>query len=728
MKLWYWRTRAVRWLHSLGGKFILRVAGVLMITMGIIGTVNYQAQSQYGLDLLQTKGASLGHFMASVSAEAILAYDYVTLSNYVREVSQEQDVVYIVITSAEGHHLASYLNEDSDFISTLEEQRKDDLVIGAVERLARDARILKVATDIVFNARRIGQIEIGLDRSQAELMAQETLVRHLMNNIVLLIMMALSIYIVFRYSTLQPIRLLMQGAARVASGRLDTDVPIGTRDEMGKLARAFNMMMRSLQASLADKDAAFQKLQELNQSLEQRVHERTLALQTVNHELKHLALHDALTGLPNRVLIQDRLEHSVVDARRRQSPFAVFMIDLDRFKEVNDTLGHNAGDQMLVQVSQRLSKALREADTVGRLGGDEFAVIVNDVNVDASIIVASKILQAFEQPFSLERIELSATPSIGVAIYPEHGETPQALLKSADIAMYVAKQHKEGFCIYHPSKDFHSEQRLTLTSELRKALSDNQLRLYYQPKIDLQRQRLVGVEALVRWQHPEKGMINPDDFIPLAEQTGLIKPLTHWLLEKALSDLQSWQKKGLSLTVAVNLSAQNLQDAQFISYLADRLRQYETPAGRLVLEVTETALMHHTQRAIEILRQLRHLGIRLSIDDFGVGYSSFSYLKQLPVDDIKIDKSFVMDIGRDNDDAVIVESIIALAHHLGLQVVAEGVENTSVMKQLLDWGCDLAQGYYISRPLPEAELMLFLDKLGSGMNFPVSSPALVRQT
>lgn len=706
---------------GLGGKFILLAVGVMSITMGIIGVLNYQSQSSYGLELLKTKGVTVGNFMAAVSIEPILAYDYVTLNDYVRDVSQEKDIVFIVITTPEGRNLTSFLNIKNDYIGQKIGKTKYHVVINAIENLEKDPRILNVRTDIIFNKKVIGRVRIGLDRRQAQLAAQTALIRQFIHNLILLSILGVSIYIVFRFSTLKPLQQLMRGAKRIARGDLDEEVIISSEDEMGKLARAFNMMMHNLKSNINDKDDALVQVKELNCTLEKRVEERTRALESLNRELKHLALHDSLTGLPNRVLIQDRLEQSVLDAKRRQDTFAVFMIDLDRFKEVNDTLGHDVGDQLLLQVSQRLVEALRDIDTVGRLGGDEFAIIVDDVNVNASVIVAGKILQAFDLPFTLDRMSLNTSASIGIAIYPEHGDSPQELLKSADVAMYFAKHHQEDFCIYHPSKDFHSEQRLSLGSELREAVTANQLNLYYQPKIDLQQQRVVGVEALVRWQHPLKGTINPDDFIPLAEQTGLIKPLTQWVLKKALSDLQAWHNKGLDLSVAVNLSAQNLQDVQLVSYLDDLLRKYETPQGRLILEVTETALMQNTEEAIETLNQLKQLGVFLSIDDFGVGYSSFSYLRRLPVDDIKIDKSFVMDVATDIDDAVIVESIISLAHHLGLQVVAEGVEDRMVMKQLLRWGCDMAQGYYISRPVPEHELMQFLDKLGASMAFPVST-------
>ncbi len=714
-----------RWMRSLGGKFILLALGVMSITMGIIGVLNYQAQSNYGLQLLKTKGESLGHFMAAVSAAPILAYDYVTLSDYVRDVSQEKDVVYIVITSPEGTHLASFINKKSNFSRKVSGKFRANALSGAIADIEKSPRVLNTKMDIVFNKKVIGRVLVGMDRKQAEVAAKLALIRQLINNFILLSILAASIYFVFQFSTLRPLQKLMQGARRIAHGNLDENVVIESNDEMGKLAHIFNLMMHSLKLSINDKDVALVEIKELNHTLENRVIERTRTLETLNQELRHLALHDPLTGLPNRVLIQDRLEHSVLDAKRRNDTFAVFMIDLDRFKEVNDTLGHNVGDQLLLQVSQRLLDVLRDIDTVGRLGGDEFAIIVNDVNVDASVIVASKISQAFDLPFTLEHLNLNTSASIGIAIFPEHGESPQDLLKSADVAMYYAKQHKEEFCIYHQSKDIHSEQRLSLSSELREAINTEQLKLYYQPKIDLQRQRMIGVEALVRWQHPEKGIINPDDFIPLAEQTGLIKPLTYWVLERALADLQRWRSNGIELSVAVNLSTQNLQDSQLLNHLESLIKQYKTPSNQLVLEVTETALMQNMDTSIETLRKLKDLGVFLSIDDFGVGYSSFSYLQRLPIDDIKIDKSFVIDMENDIDGAVIVESIISLAHHLGLQVVAEGVENSTAMQQLLRWGCDMAQGYHICRPLPEHELMQFIHQLGTQLNFPIMMASTV---
>ena len=712
------------WARSLSGKFILLIVSVVSLAMGVIGTLHYKSESEYGLVLLKTKGETLGHFMAAVSVEPILAYDFVTLNDYVRDVSKEKDVIYTVITTPDGSNLASHFNKDNDFIKSAKGEIKNDIQIGVVENIGKESRVLNVTTDIIFNEKIIGRVLVGLDRQHVELAAQAALRQQFFNNIVLLLVLVASIYIVFRYNTLQPLRQLMKGARRIAHGDLDKDVAVTSKDEMGDLARTFNVMMANLKSSINEKDNAFIQLKNLNQTLEIRVEERTGALQVLNHELKHLALHDPLTELPNRTLIQDRLEQNVREAKRTNRSFAVFMIDLDRFKEVNDTLGHDAGDKLLLQVSQRLLDVLRDVDTVGRLGGDEFAILVDDVNVDSSIIVVNKIRQAFEKPFILEQMSLSSSASIGVAIYPEHGDSPQTLLKSADVAMYVAKQQKEEYCIYHPSKDFHTEQRLSLVGDLREAIAENHLRLFYQPKIDLKQQRVVGVEALVRWEHPDKGMIFPDDFIPLAEQTGLIKSLTQWVLEKALEDLQRWNEHDIDISIAVNLSAQNLQDTQLISYVDDLLKKYKTLPERLVLEVTETALMYNTEEAIETLNKLKRLGVFLSIDDFGVGYSSFSYLKRLPVDDIKIDKSFIMDMANDPDDAIIVESIISLAHHLGLQVVAEGVENNSVMKQLVKWNCDMAQGYYISRPIPEGELLEFIGRLGSQMNYPISNSAV----
>ncbi len=424
--------------------------------------------------------------------------------------------------------------------------------------------------------------------------------------------------------------------------------------------------------------------------------------------LEYQALHDALTGLPNRALLADRLQHALLAAKREQVPLALLLTDLDHFKEINDTLGHHNGDLILKQVAQRMRELVRGSDTVARLGGDEFAILLPTADQTHARQIAEKIIHAVEQPFELEGQTFVLGASIGIAMFPEHGSDGHTLLRCADVAMYSAKRKRRGFAIYESGQDRHSVEYLSLKRELHEAITNNQLLLYYQPVVDLQRGRVTGVEALARWHHPRRGMLYPDDFIPLAEQTGLIRTLTIWVLEEAARQSQEWIELGLELRIAVNLSVHNLHDVHFPDHIARILDVLEAHPTRLRLEITETAIMSGSTEALDILNRLSAQGVRISIDDFGTGYSSLSYLKQLPVDEIKIDKSFVIGMAVDNNDAVIVRSTVDLAHNIGLKVVAEGVEDESTYRLLSGLHCDAAQGYYMSEPLSVEDLMVWL--------------------
>ena len=425
---------------------------------------------------------------------------------------------------------------------------------------------------------------------------------------------------------------------------------------------------------------------------------------------QHQALHDALTGLPNRTLLRDRIGQAIRQADRELAPAALALLDLDRFKEVNDTLGHHYGDQLLVQVGQRLRAALRAVDTVARLGGDEFAVLLPRVATgEGALAVAGKLQAAMEQPFVLEGLSLEVEASIGVALYPEHGNDPEELLQHADIAMYVAKDTHAGFVLFDPTQDQHSPRRLALLGELRRAIDQHQLLLHYQPKVDTHSGQVLGVEALVRWQHPTHGLIPPGEFIPLAERTGLIEPLTHYVLDAALGQCHQWRQAGHELSVAVNVSARRLLDLDFPDQVAATLTRWRVPARLLVVEITESTIMADPTHALEILGRLSAMGVQLSIDDFGTGYSSMAYLKNLPVHELKIDRSFVAQMTSDSRDAVIVRSTVDLGRNLGLRVVAEGVEDQATWQALAALGCDAIQGYHISRPVPPDHLINWLE-------------------
>jgi diguanylate cyclase (GGDEF)-like protein len=429
---------------------------------------------------------------------------------------------------------------------------------------------------------------------------------------------------------------------------------------------------------------------------------------------EHQALHDSLTDLPNRTLFHDRVRQALTSARRDHVPAAVMIMDLDRFKEVNDTLGHASGDELLKQVGLRLSESLRESDTVARLGGDEFGVLLPKVvDGEAAVAVARKLRTTLEEPFTIHGLALQMEASIGIALYPDHGGDVQSLLQRADVAMYVAKEHPAGCEVYTRERDDYSPDRLTLLTELRRAIDRGELLLHYQPKADLRTGEIHGVEALVRWQHTERGMIPPDEFIPAAQKTGVIGPLTMFVLDEALRQCRTWSLQGLELCVAVNLSTRNLLDLHLPKAVGELLARWEVPAGLLELEITESTILADPVRAMQILSRLDEMGVRLSIDDFGTGYSSLAYLNRLPVDELKIDKSFILGMDESENDEVIVRSTIDLGRNLGLRVVAEGVESRQAWSRLAQLGCNVAQGYYLSRPVPAEQLTQWLaDRAG----------------
>ncbi len=413
------------------------------------------------------------------------------------------------------------------------------------------------------------------------------------------------------------------------------------------------------------------------------------------------SLHDPLTGLANRALLTDRLDAALQTATTSDEVIALLLIDLDRFKEINDTFGHKYGDQLLTQIGRRFVAVVGDRDTVARIGGDEFAVLLRDVdNLAAACETAENLLRALETSFKVEGVELEVDASIGIVLSGEHGPDAVTLLQHADVAMYVAKTRNVGVFAYSKEVDDHSPERLALLGDLRRALELHEIVLHYQPKVRVATGEVVGVEALARWEHPTRGLLYPDSFIPAAEHTGLIGPFTRYVLDAALAQARTWADAGVPLTVSVNLSGRNLLDDRLPTEVADLLTAHGVPASLLELEVTESAIMLDPVRARQLLQSLSDLGIRLSIDDFGAGYTSLSQLKILPVDELKIDRSFVMTMSADARDALIVHSVIELAQNLGLNIVAEGVETAEALGMLRGFGCDVAQGYYIARPAP----------------------------
>jgi diguanylate cyclase (GGDEF)-like protein len=440
--------------------------------------------------------------------------------------------------------------------------------------------------------------------------------------------------------------------------------------------------------------------------LEEVITTRTRGLEAANQQLRHLSTHDPLTGLPNRVLLDDRLQQAIAHADRDMRAFAVLVCDLDRFKLINDSLGHRAGDELLQEVARRLSTVVRTADTVARFGGDEFVLIGTSIgDADDAAELAARVMDALQTPVRIATIDIHTSPSIGIAMYPDDGVTSQALLAHADAAMYSAKQHGRGnFRRYAPGMHAGAEDRVQLESELHNALSLNQFELYYQPKVDTRTGEVRSAEALIRWVHPVRGIVSPGDFIPLAEECGLIGAIGGWVIREACRQARAWQDEGVpSLRVSVNLSASQFRDTGLVASIRGALDDAGLQPRYLEVELTESAVMSDPEQSIAILEHLSAMGVLVSVDDFGTGYSSMSYLRRFPIDKLKIDRVFISEIVSRPEDASIVRAIVSLAHSLHLKVVAEGVETLAQLDFLKSADCDEYQGYHFSRPLPAAE-------------------------
>jgi len=433
-------------------------------------------------------------------------------------------------------------------------------------------------------------------------------------------------------------------------------------------------------------------------------------------QIYRLAYYDALTGLPNRSLLFSLLEQALIEAQRNQAHGAVLFIDLDRFKAVNDSFGHSAADTLLKEVARRLQETLRAEDVVARLGGDEFIVALFDITKrEHADIVGHKILAALAEPFVIEHHEVLLSASVGIAVFPDDGRDAETLLRNADTAMYRAKQGNSGQLFYSQEMNLRSLERLKLENGLRRALERKEFRLYYQPQVELATGRIVGAEALIRWHHPELGLVSPNDFIPLAEETGLISAIGEWVLDAACAQGSQWRERGHEdLTIAVNLSPRQFRPG-LSQRVADTLARHDFPGENLELEITESMLMHNSESIIQMLEEFQSAGVRLALDDFGTGYSSLAYLKKFPLDNLKIDRSFVSGIPHDSDDSAIARAIISMAKNLRLLVIAEGVETEAQLEFLRESGCDEIQGYLFSPPVPPEDFLILLERANGNL-------------
>jgi diguanylate cyclase len=465
--------------------------------------------------------------------------------------------------------------------------------------------------------------------------------------------------------------------------------------------------------------------------LQSRARIQSLRLEQVNAELQHQATHDALTGLPNRALFVDRLGREIAHAERDGHVFAVLVVDLDRFKVINDTLGHGPGDQLLVEIARRLSNAVRSVDTVARTGGDEFLLLLTDIRETSdAAVIANKIISELDKSLSISGTEVHTSASIGISMYPVDGSDSDSLVAHADEAMYFAKQAgRNGFHFFNPSMSVFSRERLDLESELRRALPMKQFEVHYQPKVDVATGRMNSVEALLRWRHPTRGLVGPLDFIPIAEETGLMLPIGEWVLREACRQARQWQREGLPfLRIAVNISPIHFRQTKFLDIVRSALLDHDLEPQYLEIELTETTVMDHAENSVNILEELSRMGVIVSIDDFGTGYSSMSYLRRFPIDKLKIDRSFIHDMTSNSDAASIVKAIISLAHSLRLKVVAEGVETEEQLQQLRELGCDQFQGFYRSAAVLPGEIGDFVQKNAETASLPDQSMFMETQS
>jgi diguanylate cyclase (GGDEF)-like protein len=535
-----------------------------------------------------------------------------------------------------------------------------------------------------------------LQRSLGEATARFNTLR-----IIMLILASLSLgctiigSIMIARSISRPVTALVDFARRLEHGDYEQPLPKTRADELGELASALNNMRSAISAR--------------------------------EQQIKAMAYHDALTGLPNRALFNDRLNQAMAAARRHNHPVSVMLIDLNRFKEVNDTFGHHVGDLLLREVGIRLRGALtRASDTVARLGGDEFAVLLPMATTKMAESAARKILHSFEDPVTIETHLLDMEGSIGLATYPEHGEDQHVLMSHADAAMYHAKRKRLGISIYVQSVDakLETDMRLSLLCELRRAVEMDEFVVYYQPRVNLVDRHACEVEALVRWQHPARGFLPPNEFIPFAEETGYIREITYWVMNTTFSQSVRWRAQGLPVAISINLSVRDLLGPGIVARCGELLARHGACAQWFTLEITESVIMEDAEQALLTARELREMGFNLSIDDFGTGYSSLAMLKLLPVAELKIDRSFVMNMVTDAQDMSIVRSVIDLAHNMGVLAVAEGVESVQALELLAEMGCDVVQGYHICKPVPAEQLEEWLIR-HQNSNILVIGPAAV---
>jgi diguanylate cyclase (GGDEF)-like protein len=668
---------------SLGAKFILTVLVILTGTMAANTLYFLRTSAAFHEQQLVERGRALGRLISLISPEAILGFDFLLLNDYTREVSAQADVVYGLIVSPQGLPISSYINRADPFVQKRLAATGSDDILKLLEKTGRQEELINLEFPITHNDVQLGRFLVGISREslQREFQRQLTIQVLVLTAIVLFLIAA--IYGVFRINVLHPIHKLIAASREVGRGQYPV-VEVKSTDEIGLLARAFNAMAEEVKQEQA--------------------------------KLHRQANFDTLTGLPNRMMAFDRINQEIKRARRSQQRFAVLFIDLDNFKNVNDSLGHAAGDALLIAIGARIHACLRDTDTVARLGGDEFLVVAPEVTNEIQVEkIAERLLQAVAEPQELSGRKVVAQCSIGIAVYPENGDSVETLMMNADNAMYQAKSTEHGSATFFTEEmNIRLRERMQMEQDLNQALELGQLALHFQPIVETAGQRHHGAEVLLRWHHPVRGLISSAEFIPLAEASGQIVRIGDWVMEQACRLWSAWHKAGINPGVlAVNISRIQFRK-RFSKRLAELMATYRIPPQALELEITESVLLDDHHQVAEELNSLRGIGVKLSLDDFGTGYSSLSYLKRFRFDVLKIDRSFVAGLPGNPDDVSVVKAILAMANGLDLKVVAEGVETQEQFNFLSAQGCDFAQGYLFAKPEDEVSYRRRLENRQAG--------------
>ncbi|HEV8553263.1 MAG TPA: EAL domain-containing protein [Casimicrobiaceae bacterium] len=692
-------------------KFNLLAIGLIVATALGIAAFLIGQQIRDEENRLTAQGFAISAMLAEVADEPISSGDLSNVASVLDGLVSDRDIAYVAVLDAQQRPLITRSYGDvtvpstplalptvSDATTTVQ-RIADGRQLELIARVRTPPRLLN-QTDAVARPI-IGYIRLGMSFDRGWTRIRANLVGAL-SVVAALVIIAVVVTLFLTRRLIAPIRQLMRAARAVGAGKLDVYVPAKSSDELGLLTHTFNHMTQRLAESQAEV-ATYQR------TLEDKVTQRTKELEIATAQAYKLAQHDILTGLPNRALLNQRLRQIVAQAARDGHQVACLFLDFDHFKRINDTLGHDAGDQLLQAVAQRLTSAVRESDTVARLGGDEFVLILPSLDPAHAafevMTVLTRVRESFLAPFRIVDQTPTLTCSIGVSVYPVDATDPNGMIKQADTAMYAAKDAgRNAYRFYTADMNARIQARLQLETDMRRGLMDDEFFLVYQPQIDMNSGRALGVEALLRWRDPERGIIGPDEFISIAEESGMIQALGARVLRDACRQVMVWHRQNMMLRLSVNLSVQQLQHDSWLSVVEEALKSSGLPARYLDLEITESVIITHPEKAVATLEKLKQMGVSITVDDFGTGYSSLSYLTRLPVQSVKIDQRFVHGLEQNRSDEAITLAIIALSHSIGLRVIAEGVETVAQYEFLKTHGCEEAQGYLISRPLEEPEL------------------------